>query len=94
MEKRNTKNIAKNFSKAFINYLEQEKKPSALTKAKQIMSHYNYNNKTIEVLSRDPLVKQLFEQFLRKKAGEWVESSKIHDKKIHKEAIALYLSMI
>jgi len=48
------------------------------------MSHYNYNNKTIEVLGRDNIVRELFEEFLKSKADEWVESSKIHDKKIHK----------
>lgn len=47
LQKRNTKNIAKNFCKAFINYLEQKKNNSVLMKAKQLMSYYNYNNKTI-----------------------------------------------
>ena len=72
MQKRNTKNIAKNFCKAFVNFLEEEKKACALAKAKQIMSHYNYNNKTIEVLGRDNIVRELFEEFLKSKADEWV----------------------
>lgn len=50
IEKRNTKNIAKNFCKAFINFLEDNNIHLEVRKARKIMEHHNYNNHTIEAL--------------------------------------------
>lgn len=48
------------------------------------MGYYNYNNKTIEALGKDEVTKTEFKEFLTNKADDWVESSKVYDKKIHK----------
>jgi hypothetical protein len=53
MEKRNTKNVAKNFCKAFITYLEEENYQELSKKLKKLVEIYRFNNKVIEKIAKD-----------------------------------------
>lgn len=50
-KRRNTKNIAKNFCKAFLSYLEEKQACKTAQEAKELMVEHNYNNKSIEKLA-------------------------------------------
>lgn len=63
-------------------------------KLKKLIEVYRFNNKVIEKIATDELINNEFKKFLTCKAEEWIQSSKIHDKQIHCEAIKLYLQLI
>ena len=44
---------------------------------------YNYNNKVILKITEEPEIRVQFQEFLNKKASNWIESSKIIDKSTH-----------
>lgn len=60
IEKRNTKNIAKNFCRAFLAYLEEKKNKVILDRTKQLISDNKFNNKTIEKIAKDEELKEHF----------------------------------
>ena len=47
---------------------------------KQLIESYKFNNKIIEKIAKDPKIKQNFKTFLKEKAEDWINLSKIHDK--------------
>ena len=66
--RRNTKNIAKNFCKAFVSFLEQQKEIIAISKIKEMISKYKFNNNMIEKIATDDTIGQIFKKFLRTRA--------------------------
>jgi hypothetical protein len=98
--KRNTKNIPKNFCKAFGNYMEgldQSKEwELAMREVKSIerRSQNKYNNILIHRLLSSPRVCVYFRHFLEGHAAEWIHSSKINDKQVHIEAIRIYHQLV
>lgn len=91
---RNTKNVAKNYCKAFLQFLKMIKKTSIHSRLKEIIGETKYNNRLIYIIVQDQEICPLFKQFLEEGAEKWIEDSKLSNKEIHKEGIELYLNLI
>lgn len=95
---RNTKNVSKNFCKAFLTYLRNGQ--GHLRGASEAISMYNrlfgrkiYNNHCIKRIIDSGPLRGLFRLFLREEAPQWIRHSKINDKVLHYEAINIYLNL-
>lgn len=98
--KRNTKNIPKNFCKAFSNFMEDhvnktsEEWGMAMKVLKKIEIRDKYNNITMKKMMQNPRVVPFFKEFLQNYAEQWINNSKIADKEVHLEAIKIYLNFL
>ena len=98
---RNTKNITKNFCKAFITYLKSNKVSGAprariregISTYQRLFERRKYNNKQIKKMIAHESLRDLFRMFLEKEAKNWISQSKITDKALHEEAISIYLNL-
>lgn len=86
-KRRVTKNLPKNFIKAFLNYLESvkdEKNTELLDcKMRLFTSRQKFNNSFIQRIVDDSDLEQYFVNFLNNHARDWIEHSKIRDKEVH-----------
>ena len=98
---RNTKNVSKNFCKAFISYLRSNKitgisrnriKDGILT-YERLFEKNKYNNRLIKKMIANEILRDLFRIFLEKEAVNWINQSRISDKHLHEEAISVYLNL-
>ena len=96
-KKRLTKNLAKNFIKAFVNYLEDSKNEenSSLIECKMnvLISRQKYNNSLIQRIIDEEELRPFFIDFLKHHARNWILHSKIREKTVHREAIDLFLRL-
>jgi len=98
--KRNTKNIPKNFCKAFSNFMEDHSKKDSPEWAqakrvlKKIEARDKYNNITMNKMLQNPRIVPFFREFLLNYAEGWITNSKIADKRVHLEAIRIYLELL
>ncbi len=93
-----TKNVVKNITKAFGNYLEthqhkgrEYKQPH--TEIQRVITKNKFNNNVIRMILHAPHILPLFKAFLEHKALEEIDRSKIKDKETHYEAIKVYITM-
>ena len=95
--KRNTKNLVKNFCKAFVHYLKKLKEQGVVLpfdeKASFIFQKNHYNNDLIKKIIRNAKIGPFFKKFITEEAETWLETSKILNKDVHVEAIKLYLKL-
>lgn len=98
---RNTKNITKNFCKAFLAYLksdkivgvERVKIREGIHTYSKLLECKKYNNKLIKKIISNEALRDLFKMFLEKEAKRWISESRVNDKTLHEEAIAIYLNL-
>jgi hypothetical protein len=95
--KRNTKNIPKNFCKAFSNFMDDHSKKAssewgqAMRVLKKIEARDKYNNIILKKMMQNPRIVPFFKEFLLNYAEQWINNSKIADKRVHLEAVKIYL---
>ncbi len=63
----------------------------AMKVLKKIESRDKYNNITMKKMMQNPRIAPFFKSFLQNYAEQWINNSKIADKKVHLEAIKIYL---
>jgi hypothetical protein len=98
---RNTKNITKNFCKAFIAFLKNERGSrferrtirEAVRAYAALLETRKYNNNLIKTIIANPKLRELFRYFLQNEAAQWINESRVTDKTFHQEAIHVYLNL-
>ncbi|EAR85434.1 hypothetical protein TTHERM_00441820 (macronuclear) [Tetrahymena thermophila SB210] len=80
-----SKNAAKNITKAFIRYMkdikgDDDKNYKELTK---FIKKHKYNNKNLKTIAQKPSYALDFKNFCNGQAQEWVDSCNIQDKEMH-----------
>lgn len=81
--------MAKNFCKAFLAYLKSGQASREVLDEFQELGK-KYNNCTIKRIIAHQNLGPLFRSFLKDRANDWVDESKIQDKHSHHEAIQIY----
>ena len=98
--RRDTKNVPKNFCKAFSVFMEGlpsregEDWRKAMKDFRRLESKNKYNNILIQKLLSNGRIVPFFKEFLTNHAADWIEGSKIADKEVHVEAIRIYTNLI
>ena len=95
---RNTKNVSKNFCKAFLAYMKSglgqlQEAPEAIAMYNRLFSRKIYNNHSIKRIIDSGPLRGLFRVFLKEQAPQWIRHSKINDKVLHYQAINIYLNL-
>lgn len=98
---RNTKNISKNFCKAFVSFLKSEKVSiferrlirEAIRTYNTLLERKKYNNNLIKKIISNETLRDIFRNFLETEARNWISESRVNDKNLHYEAINIYLNL-
>ena len=91
--RRNTKNVVKNFARAFKIYLNGQD-TEAYQKFSLQYKIANLNNKLIRQIVVDRNLRVYFHKFLKEEADNWIRDSPMQHKQSHFEAVRVYLDEI
>lgn len=66
----------------------------AMQELRKFEARDNFNNITVKKIMQNALLIPFFKEFLENHAENWINNSKIADKRVHLEAIQLYLELL
>lgn len=58
-----------------------------------MLEEKKYNNNLIKRIICNPTLSEIFRHFLQTQASNWINDSRVNDKKLHYEAIEVYLQL-